>query len=110
MQDGTLLSVLYLLWKCMRVLPCSMAHRMTGVHVLGNVQEDKVSRAIHNYAGQIKEVDVKLSVAGGDRGLGAKQQKTEITIYTLRSGVVRYHHLLVISFSDYLHSSLVNLS
>ncbi len=71
----------------------------------GNVQEDKVSRAIHNYAGQIKEVDVKLSVAGGDRGLGAKQQKTEITIYTLRSGVVRYE-LLVLR----LYAPAANLS
>eukprot|EP00884_Botryococcus_braunii_P020665 jgi/Botrbrau1/7282/Bobra.0318s0019.1 len=51
--------------------------------------EDKVSRAIHNYANDIKEVDVTLSVAGGDRGHGAKQQKTDITIYTLRNGVVR---------------------
>lgn len=51
-------------------------------------QEDKVSRAIHNYANDIKEVDVTLSVAGGDRGPGAKQQKTDITIYTLRNGVV----------------------
>eukprot|EP00884_Botryococcus_braunii_P020666 jgi/Botrbrau1/7283/Bobra.0318s0019.2 len=53
------------------------------------IQEDKVSRAIHNYANDIKEVDVTLSVAGGDRGHGAKQQKTDITIYTLRNGVVR---------------------
>ena len=40
------------------------------------------------YEAAIKEVDVKLSVSGGDSGKGPKQQKTEITIYTLRNGVV----------------------
>ena len=40
------------------------------------------------YEAAIKEVDVKLSVSGGDSGKGPKQQKTEITIYTIRNGVV----------------------
>ena len=40
------------------------------------------------YEAAIKEVDVRLAVGGGDVGKGPKQQKTEITIYTLRNGVV----------------------
>ena len=32
---------------------------------------------------------MRLAVGGGDVGKGPKQQKTEITIYTLRNGVVR---------------------
>ncbi len=43
------------------------------------------------YEAAIKEVDVKLSVSGGDSGKGPKQQKTEITIYTIRNGVVCPH-------------------
>lgn len=51
--------------------------------------EDKVNKACSHFEGGIKEVDVRMSVAGGDRGTGAKQQKTEITVYTLSNGVVR---------------------
>ncbi|KAK9824515.1 hypothetical protein WJX72_011019 [[Myrmecia] bisecta] len=50
---------------------------------------DKLAKAVANYEGAIKEVDVRLSVSGGDRSKGDKKQKTEITIYTLRNGVVR---------------------
>jgi hypothetical protein len=47
---------------------------------------------VAKYEAAIKEVDVKLSVSGGDSGSkGPKKQKTEITIYTLRNGVVRAH-------------------
>ena len=51
--------------------------------------QDKVNKACSHFEGGIKEVDVRMSVAGGDRGTGAKQQKTEITVYTLSNGVVR---------------------
>ena len=51
--------------------------------------EEKVTKAIAHFEGNIKEVDVKLSVRGGDAGVGARQQRTELTVYTLRSGVVR---------------------
>jgi putative sigma-54 modulation protein len=44
---------------------------------------------MQNFEGAVKSADIKLSVAGGDAGKGAKAQKTEITIYTLRHGVVR---------------------
>lgn len=56
-----------------------------GSHCL---QNDKVGKVVVKYEAAIKEVDVKLSVSGGDSGKGPKQQKTEITIYTLRNGVV----------------------
>jgi len=51
--------------------------------------EEKVTKAISHFEGNIKEVDVKLSVRGGDTGVGARQQRTELTVYTLRHGVVR---------------------
>ena len=54
-----------------------------------SLQEEKVSHALHNFEGAVKSADIKLSVAGGDAGKGAKAQKTEVTIYTLRHGVVR---------------------
>ncbi len=44
---------------------------------------------MQNFESAVKSADVKLSVAGGDAGKGAKAQKTEVTIYTLRHGVVR---------------------
>ena len=47
-----------------------------------------MSRAVHKFEATVKEVDVTLSVAGGDAGKGPRAQKTEITIYTLRNGVV----------------------
>ena len=52
------------------------------------LQEEKVSKVVVKYEAAIKEVDVRLAVGGGDVGKGPKQQKTEITIYTLRNGVV----------------------
>jgi ribosomal subunit interface protein len=51
--------------------------------------EEKVGHSLAFYEGSVKSVDVKLSVRGGDRGVGAKEQKTEITVYTLRNGVIR---------------------
>ena len=54
------------------------------------LQNEKVGKVVVKYEAAIKEVDVKLSVSGGDSGSkGPKKQKTEITIYTIRNGVVR---------------------
>ena len=53
------------------------------------LQNEKVGKVVVKYEAAIKEVDVKLSVSGGDSGSkGPKKQKTEITIYTIRNGVV----------------------
>ncbi|KIZ01060.1 30S ribosomal protein 1 [Monoraphidium neglectum] len=52
--------------------------------------EEKISRAVHNYSAGIKHIDVTLSARGGDTGThGARQQKVDVTIYTVRAGVVR---------------------
>lgn len=52
--------------------------------------EDKITKAVHNYSTNIKKIDVTISARGGDTGThGAKQQKVDVTITTMRSGVVR---------------------
>ncbi|CAL8463898.1 g3433 [Coccomyxa elongata] len=51
--------------------------------------EEKLGKVVVKYEAAIKEVDVRLSATGGDASKGAKKQKTEITIYTLRNGIVR---------------------
>lgn len=51
---------------------------------------EKMQRSVQNFNQAIKEVDVTLSARGGDTGThGKKEQKVEVTIYTLRYGVVR---------------------
>lgn len=51
---------------------------------------EKIAKAVANYQHTLKEVDVNLSARGGDTGTpGKKEQKVEVTIYTLRNGVVR---------------------
>lgn len=49
----------------------------------------QVGNAVSHFEGAIKEVDVTLSVSGGDAGHGKRRQRTEITLYTLRNGIVR---------------------
>ena len=62
---------------------------MTVRHLMMCLQNEKVGKVVVKYEAAIKEVDVKLSVSGGDSGSkGPKKQKTEITIYTIRNGVV----------------------
>lgn len=48
-----------------------------------------VAAAVDHFESGVKEVDIKLSVCGGERGTGPKRQKAEITAYTLRNGAVR---------------------
>ncbi|KAK9785020.1 hypothetical protein WJX73_008805 [Symbiochloris irregularis] len=51
---------------------------------------EKVAKSTHRYESAIRKVDVKLSVRGGsDRGAGPKEHLAEVTIFTLRNGVVR---------------------
>lgn len=50
-------------------------------------------QAVHNFEGAVKEIDVKLS-ASGSHGRAAqvhhqRNQKVEVTVYTLRHGVIR---------------------
>lgn len=52
--------------------------------------EEKIVKAVHNYSHNIKKVDVTISARGGDTGThGARQQKVDVTVTTMRSGVVR---------------------
>lgn len=51
--------------------------------------ESKLTKAIAHVEGNVKEVDVTLSVRGGDSGTGARQQRAEVTVFTLRHGVAR---------------------
>ena len=41
-----------------------------------------VSAAVEHFESGVKEVDVKLSVRGGDRGIGAPRQKAEVCMST----------------------------
>lgn len=50
-------------------------------------------QAVHNFEGSVKQVDVKLS-ARGNHGKGSeahhqREQTAEITVYTMRHGVIR---------------------
>jgi ribosomal subunit interface protein len=49
----------------------------------------RLTKAVIHFEGGVKEVNVRLSAGGGDRGTGAPRQRAEITVYTLRNGVVR---------------------
>eukprot|EP01025_Chloroclados_australasicus_P037626 TRINITY_DN38465_c0_g1_i1.p1 TRINITY_DN38465_c0_g1~~TRINITY_DN38465_c0_g1_i1.p1 ORF type:complete len:261 (-),score=29.60 TRINITY_DN38465_c0_g1_i1:183-965(-) len=52
--------------------------------------EDKIGKAVSPFESQVREVDVTLSVRGGDTPTkGSKQQATQVTVYTTRNAVVR---------------------
>eukprot|EP00803_Ostreobium_quekettii_P006688 evm.model.scf_4977.1 EVM.evm.TU.scf_4977.1 scf_4977:1687-3797(-) len=64
--------------------------RMEVTPAIKTYVEKKVYKAVEHFESQVKEVDVSLSVRGGDTGTkGNKEQKSEVTVHTLRNGTVR---------------------
>jgi ribosome-associated translation inhibitor RaiA len=45
-----------------------------------NYVEEKVGNAVHNHGNLVKEVDVRMSVRGGETGRGQKLQRCEVGI------------------------------
>lgn len=62
------------------------------------MQREKVVKSTSKYESAIRKVDVKLSVRGGDRGAGPKEHLAEVTIFTLRNGVVCCSAVVSVAF------------
>lgn len=54
-----------------------------------NYIQEKVGSAIHHFAPVVKEVDVRISLQGGELGKGPPIRRCEVTIFTKKHGVVR---------------------